>query len=311
MPPTYPLPVRLTHFLNILTLFVLIGSGLAIFNAHPTLYAADSSDPRHVVLALAQTQESNQHLLEGVMALGRAALADEQGGKVQFELQGAYACLVDASGPPFCVRPGNGYLLMGAPEAMTAYQAKLGAPAQAAGSRSASGSGSASVMSDLMLLRARISMHEQGSAELVLHGRQTLTLEASPQTQSPVLLARAEQAVTQGDMLMKAGAMVVHYAQGAMDSGGGGGAAAAGASGIERIDVSNKVYVESKNQVATGDTGSFDMASQVMTLSGGEVVLTDGGSTIKGCKLTVQMKTGQARFEPCGGERVLRASRPR
>ena len=53
MPPTYPLPVRLTHFLNILTLVVLIGSGLAIFNAHPTLYAADSSDPRHVVLALA------------------------------------------------------------------------------------------------------------------------------------------------------------------------------------------------------------------------------------------------------------------
>lgn len=145
-----------------------------------------------VVLALAHTQESNQHLLEGVMALGRAALADEQGGKVQFELQGADACLVDASGPPFCVRPGNGYLLMGAPEAMSAYQAKLGAPAQAAGS------GSASVMSDLMLLRARISMHEQGSAELVLHGRQTLTLEASLQTQSPVLLARAEQAVTQG-----------------------------------------------------------------------------------------------------------------
>jgi thiosulfate reductase cytochrome b subunit len=51
-PPTYPALVRLTHFLNVLALFVLIGSGLQIFNAHPTLYYADTSDPKKVVLSL-------------------------------------------------------------------------------------------------------------------------------------------------------------------------------------------------------------------------------------------------------------------
>jgi thiosulfate reductase cytochrome b subunit len=51
-PPTYPVLVRLTHFVSLLATFVLIGSGLQIFNAHPTLYAADASDPDKVILSL-------------------------------------------------------------------------------------------------------------------------------------------------------------------------------------------------------------------------------------------------------------------
>src|SRR6185312_7862380 len=31
-------PVRLTHWINALTIFIMIGSGLNIFNAHPRLY---------------------------------------------------------------------------------------------------------------------------------------------------------------------------------------------------------------------------------------------------------------------------------
>src|SRR5690348_5433858 len=54
-PPTTPvvgeervyrhtLPVRLGHWLNVVYLFILIMSGLQIFNAHPALYWGDRSD---------------------------------------------------------------------------------------------------------------------------------------------------------------------------------------------------------------------------------------------------------------------------
>ncbi|HEY9722684.1 MAG TPA: cytochrome b/b6 domain-containing protein [Oscillatoriaceae cyanobacterium] len=52
--PSYPVVVRWTHWINAFALLLLVGSGLQIFNAHPALYAADASDPRHVVLALPQ-----------------------------------------------------------------------------------------------------------------------------------------------------------------------------------------------------------------------------------------------------------------
>jgi thiosulfate reductase cytochrome b subunit len=47
-----PLPIRLTHWLNVALLAVMIGSGLQIFNAHPTLYAADTSREDRTVLTL-------------------------------------------------------------------------------------------------------------------------------------------------------------------------------------------------------------------------------------------------------------------
>jgi thiosulfate reductase cytochrome b subunit len=40
----HTVPVRLSHWLNVVCLFVLIGSGLQIFNAHPALYWGDRSD---------------------------------------------------------------------------------------------------------------------------------------------------------------------------------------------------------------------------------------------------------------------------
>ena len=40
----HKLPVRLGHWLNVVCLFILIMSGLQIFNAHPALYWGDRSD---------------------------------------------------------------------------------------------------------------------------------------------------------------------------------------------------------------------------------------------------------------------------
>jgi thiosulfate reductase cytochrome b subunit len=51
-------PVRLTHWVNALTIFIMVGSGLNIFNAHPRLYwgrAGDNFDKPFVALEAVQT----------------------------------------------------------------------------------------------------------------------------------------------------------------------------------------------------------------------------------------------------------------
>ena len=98
--------------------------------------------------------------------------------------------------------------------------------------------------------------------------------------------------VTQGPTLLKSGKMTVYYAK---DSG----SAATGSANIDRLEVDGKVYVKSDKQVATGDRGTFDMKTEVLVLSGKEVVLSEGPNVLVGCKLTVQMKTGEAQVDGC------------
>jgi lipopolysaccharide export system protein LptA len=100
--------------------------------------------------------------------------------------------------------------------------------------------------------------------------------------------------VVQGPTLLKAGKMVVYYAK-------DGGSAATGSAAIDRLVISQKVYVKSTTQIATGDTATFDMKSQVLVMSGGKVVLSEGDNVATGCKLTVQMKSGKAKLESCKG----------
>ena len=51
------------------------------------------------------------------------------------------------------------------------------------------------------------------------------------------------------------------------------------------------------------------MKTEVLVLSGKEVVLSEGNNILKGCKLTVDMKTGQANVDACGG-RVIALFEP-
>jgi lipopolysaccharide export system protein LptA len=105
-------------------------------------------------------------------------------------------------------------------------------------------------------------------------------------------------AVVQGPTLLKTGLLTVYYAD-------DGGSATTGSSAIERLEASGKVYVKSENQIATGDAGTYDMKNGVLVLTGKQVVLSEGGSTIVGCKLTVLTNTGQAKLESCkNGARV-------
>ncbi len=105
-------------------------------------------------------------------------------------------------------------------------------------------------------------------------------------------------AVVQGPTILKAGKLVVHYAN-------DGGSATTGSAAIERLEVSEKVYVKSDQQVATGDNASFEMKTEILVLTGKQVVLSEGQNVATGCKLTVQMKSGEARLESCkNGNRV-------
>ncbi|MBX9452942.1 MAG: LptA/OstA family protein [Neoaquamicrobium sediminum] len=99
--------------------------------------------------------------------------------------------------------------------------------------------------------------------------------------------------VVQGPTLLRSGKMTVHYNT-------EGGSATTGSADIDRLEVEGKVYVKSETQVATGDSGSFDMRSEVLVLSGKEVVLTEGDNVVVGCRLTVQMSTGLATLDGCG-----------
>ncbi|WP_157014211.1 LptA/OstA family protein [Mesorhizobium xinjiangense] len=103
--------------------------------------------------------------------------------------------------------------------------------------------------------------------------------------------------VVQGPTLMKSGRMVVHYSRESDEAETTAGPT--GASNIERIEVVDDVYVKSESQVATADKATFDMKSEVLVMTGKEVVLTDGGNVIVGCKLTVQMTTGEAKLDGC------------
>ena len=78
-----------------------------------------------------------------------------------------------------------------------------------------------------------------------------------------------------------------------------------GAANIDHLEVENKVYVKSNDQVATGDSGTFDMKTQVLVLKGKEVVLSQGDNVLKGCMLTVQMKSGLANVDGCGGRVIM------
>lgn len=99
--------------------------------------------------------------------------------------------------------------------------------------------------------------------------------------------------VVQGDMLLKSGSMTVFYS-------GDSGSVSTGTAAIERIELSNDVFLQSGGQTATADAGTYDMESERLTLSGDRVVLSEGENILVGCKLTVEVASGNARLESCG-----------
>jgi lipopolysaccharide export system protein LptA len=105
--------------------------------------------------------------------------------------------------------------------------------------------------------------------------------------------------VVQGTTTLQAGKMVVYYAA------GGQGSVASGDADIEKIDVSEKVYLKSGTQEATADTGTFNLVNETLLLKGEKVVLSEGKNVFVGCQLTVTMRTGEAKLDACGGRVMI------
>ena len=148
----------------------------------------------------------------------------------------------------------------------------------------------------LLIAAAGPAFAQTSSTGIKLDGDKPIQIESDKlevREQENKAIFTGNVSVVQGTTLMKAGVMTVFYAKDA------GGEKASGSQQIDRLEVSNKVYIKSEKQVATGDEGTFDVKSNTFTLKGKEVVLTDGGNVAQGCSLIVNTVTGRSQLDSC------------
>ncbi len=164
------------------------------------------------------------------------------------------------------------------------------------------GIGGLAVLGVALMVASAASAQQTGRMQgLQLDGDQPIEIESDRlevRDNDGTAIFTGNVQVVQGETTLRAGQMTVHYS----NSGDGGATPSSGSSDIERLEVEGTVYVRSATQVATGDRGTFDMRTDLLTLSGEEVVLTEGDNVIVGCLLTVEMNTGVAKLDGCGDQ---------
>ncbi|SFW38604.1 cytochrome b/b6 domain-containing protein [Luteibacter sp. UNCMF366Tsu5.1] len=101
-------PVRVMHWINVICLCVLLGSGLQIFNAHPALYWGERSDPGKAVLALEGGVDA-QGSPQGTTRIGRHTF-DTTGVLGASKVDGEWT---SRGFPAWATIPGPGWLAMG------------------------------------------------------------------------------------------------------------------------------------------------------------------------------------------------------
>jgi lipopolysaccharide export system protein LptA len=115
--------------------------------------------------------------------------------------------------------------------------------------------------------------------------------------------------VTQGDTEMRSKILVVYYEDNGKPATAGAASAKIAASGandqqqIRRIEATGGVRVVQRDQNAAGDSGTFDMQANTVTLNG-NVVVTRGKDIVRGQRLVVDMNTGVSRIESAAGGQV-------
>ena len=100
--------------------------------------------------------------------------------------------------------------------------------------------------------------------------------------------------VLQGATLLETPELRVYYRGEAQGAAGTGGAVAG--SQVSRIEAVSGVTVRSGDQVASGERAVFEMATDLVTLTG-NVVLTQGQNVVRGERLVVNLKTKQGHVE--------------
>lgn len=94
--------------------------------------------------------------------------------------------------------------------------------------------------------------------------------------------------VRQGETLLKTAELRIHYT----------GEATGGApgSGVNRIETAGAVTVQSGKQTASGDKAIFEIAKDLVTMTG-NVVLTEGDNVVRGNRLVVDLKAKKAEMD--------------
>lgn len=101
--------------------------------------------------------------------------------------------------------------------------------------------------------------------------------------------------VTQGDTTLRSKDLMVFY-DGSVGAPQGGDQPVQKGQ-IRKLEATGGVVVKTKEQTATGDSGTFEMKSNTVTLVGKPVVLTQGPNVIRGQKLVVDLISGISKFE--------------
>lgn len=102
--------------------------------------------------------------------------------------------------------------------------------------------------------------------------------------------------VIQGDTTMRSKDLLVYY-DGSVANAPQGGDQPVQKGQIRKLEATGGVVVKTKEQTASGDSGTFEMKSNTVTLVGKPVVLTQGPNVIRGQKLVVDLVTGVSKFE--------------
>ena len=94
----------------------------------------------------------------------------------------------------------------------------------------------------------------------------------------------------QGDMVLSADQLRVHYRSGA-----DGEPTAAGDSSIRRIEAEGNVFLSSPRETAQGAAGTYDVAANRVTIEG-SVVLTRDDNVIRGERLEMDLVSGRSQM---------------
>lgn len=95
--------------------------------------------------------------------------------------------------------------------------------------------------------------------------------------------------ITQGNMTLTAARVTVSYTGQVID----------GSPSVSRFDASGGVTVTRPDQTARAQYGVYDINRRVITMLGG-VTLTQGGNTVSGGRLTINLDTGRASIDGSG-----------
>lgn len=110
--------------------------------------------------------------------------------------------------------------------------------------------------------------------------------ELEVQDREKTAVFRGNVRLVQGPTTLRASSITVYYD----------GRATGANQQISKVEARGPIRVTSEDQTARGDRATFQMASQILTLTG-NVILTKGGNELRGQRLIVNLKTGESRVE--------------